>query len=244
MTTTCFLARIVKRAAKRGYDTPNAFMSSKPRTGINHKEYGVTSEGVNVYLNVALRRQYGIDPTKEPFTVKMTGGPDGDVAGNLIKILYRDYGENCKIVGIADHSGCAEDPGGLDHEELLRLVSGDHNIAHFDPARLGNEGKLHLVDTEEGVIARNTMHNRLVADAFIPAGGRPNTIDMSNYRHYLLPDGKPSSPLIVEGANLFVTSLAREQLFRDAGVVIVKDSSANKAGVITSSVRSQIGLDV
>ncbi len=227
---------IVKRAAKRGYDTPNAFMSSKPRTGINHKEYGVTSEGVKVYLDVALRQQLGIDPNTEPFTVKMTGGPDGDVAGNLIKILFRDYGDNCKIVGIADHSGCAEDPEGLSHEELLRLVSEDLNISNFDPSKLGGEGELHLVDTEEGVIARNTMHNRLEADAFIPAGGRPNTIDLSNYGHFLKNDGTPSSPLIVEGANLFVTSLAREQLFQQAGVTIVKDSSANKAGVITSSV--------
>jgi len=39
---------VIKRAAQRGYDTPAAFMSSKPRAGINHKEYGVTSEGVNV----------------------------------------------------------------------------------------------------------------------------------------------------------------------------------------------------
>ena len=36
---------VIKRAAQRGYDTPAAFMSSKPRAGINHKEYGVTSEG-------------------------------------------------------------------------------------------------------------------------------------------------------------------------------------------------------
>ena len=44
---------IIKRAAYRGYPTPAAFMSSKPRAGINHKEYGVTSEGVNVYLDVS-----------------------------------------------------------------------------------------------------------------------------------------------------------------------------------------------
>ena len=37
---------IVKRAKKRGYPMPTAFMSSKTRSGINHKEYGVTSEGV------------------------------------------------------------------------------------------------------------------------------------------------------------------------------------------------------
>ncbi len=50
------------------------------------------------------------------------GGPDGDVAGNEIKILLREYGENAVIVGIADGSGCAEDPDGLDHEEVSLTV--------------------------------------------------------------------------------------------------------------------------
>lgn len=54
--------------------------------------------------------------------------------------------------------------------------------------------------------ARNTMHNRVVSDAFIPAGGRPNTIHEGNWRAFLQPDGKPSSKLIVEGANLFLTA--------------------------------------
>jgi glutamate dehydrogenase len=36
----------------------------------------------------------------------------GDVAGNMIKILFRDYGANARIVGIGDGSGCAEDPEG------------------------------------------------------------------------------------------------------------------------------------
>jgi glutamate dehydrogenase len=69
----------------------------------------VTSEGVNVFLDVALHQVLGIDPRKDSFTVKMTGGPDGDVAGNEIKILIREYGENVKIVGVADHSGTFED---------------------------------------------------------------------------------------------------------------------------------------
>ena len=226
---------IIKRAARRGYETPNAFMSSKPRAGINHKEYGVTSEGVNVYLDVALRKALGIDPTKDSFTIKMTGGPDGDVAGNEIKILIREYGENCKIVGVADHSGCAEDPDGLDHNELLRLVHNNLCIAHFDSSKLSGEGVVHQADNDAGIKARNNMHNRLEADAFVPAGGRPNTIDIHNYQHFLKPDGTPSSPLIVEGANLFVTAEARQKLYEEAGVVIVKDSSANKGGVITSS---------
>jgi glutamate dehydrogenase len=227
---------IIQQAARRGYDTPAAFMSSKPRAGINHKEYGVTSEGVNVYLDVALRRALGIDPTKDSFTIKMTGGPDGDVAGNELKILIREYGENVKIVGIADHSGCAEDENGLNHEESLRLFHAGLCIANFDSSKLSSAGVVHTVDTEEGVKARNSMHNRLKADAFVPAGGRPNTIDITNYKQFILPDGKtPSSPLIVEGANLFVTAAARKALYDEAGVVIVKDSSANKGGVITSS---------
>lgn len=91
------------------------------------------------------------------------------------------------------------------------------------------------VNNEEGINKRNTMHNRLVTDAFIPAGGRPGTIDISNYKKYLQQDGSPSSPLIVEGANLFITGDARRALYDEGGVVIVKDSSANKCGVITSS---------
>jgi glutamate dehydrogenase len=95
---------------------------------------------------------------------------------------------------------------------------------------------IHTVDTPEGVKARNSMHNRLDADAFLPCGGRPNTIDITNYKQFLKADGRtPSAPLIVEGANLFVTAEARRALFQDGGVAIVKDSSANKGGVITSS---------
>lgn len=226
---------IVKRAAERGYGTPAAFMSSKPRSGINHKEYGVTSEGVNVYLDTALQHVLGINPREDDFTVKITGGPDGDVAGNEMKILIREYGEHVKIVGVADHSGCAEDPDGLSHEEISRLVLTGLPIGDFDKSKLGPDGVLHTVDVPAGVKARNTMHNRLEADAFLPCGGRPNTIDITNYKHFLKEDGKPSTPLIVEGANLFVTGEARKALYDDAGVVIVKDSSANKGGVITSS---------
>lgn len=231
---------VVKRAGQRGYGTPAAFMSSKPRAGINHKEYGVTSEGVNVYLDVALRHVLKKNPKEEPFTIKITGGPDGDVAGNELKILYREYGENAKVVGIADGTGCAEDPNGLNWEELLRLVHENLPIDHFDSSKLGEGGVVHKVDNETGVKARNNMHNRVQADAFLPAGGRPNTVNVHNYKQFLNLDGTPSAPLIVEGANLFVTDEARQLLFDEAGVIIVKDSSANKAGVITSSVSKNI----
>lgn len=231
--TPAHIEWIVARARQRKYPLPNAFMSSKPRAGINHKTYGVTSEGVNVFLEVGLKAR-GIDPRKQPFTIKITGGPDGDVAGNMIKILDRDYGANARIVGIADGSGVGEDPAGLDHAELLRLFKAELPIAHFDKSKLSPKGRIVSIDEPEGLQLRNTLHNRIDADAFVPGGGRPATIDDQNWREFLRPDGTPSSPLIVEGANLFLTPEARKQLAAK-GVTIVKDSTANKCGVITSS---------
>ncbi len=224
---------IVDRAKRRGYPTPAALMSSKPGAGINHKQYGVTSEGGVVFLEVALQ-SIGIDPRTQPFTVKITGGPDGDVGGNCLRILHRDYGENARIVGIADGTGCAEDPDGLDHEELMRLVTLSKPISFFSRDKLGPKGHLALLDEPDGVRRRNTMHNRVVADAFVPCGGRPNTIHGGNWRDYLMSNGTPSSKLIVEGANLFLNPEARTRL-SEAGALIVKDSSANKCGVICSS---------
>jgi len=224
---------IVDRAKRRGYPLPSSFMSSKPGAGINHKEYGVTSEGVTVFLDVALR-SVGIDPKAQPFTIKITGGPDGDVAGNEIKILHREYGDNARIVGIADGSGSAEDPDGLSHDELLRLVSLSAPIAHFDRDKLGPRGRVVGVDEQDGFHLRNTLHNRIVADAFVPAGGRPRTIHSGNWKQFLTSDGTPSSKVIVEGANLFLTPEARREL-SDCGALIFKDSSANKCGVICSS---------
>lgn len=224
---------IAKRAAFRGHPLPAAFMSSKPGAGINHKEFGITSEGVTVFLEESLR-QRGIDPETQPFTVKVTGGPDGDVAGNEIKILLNRYPNTVKIVGIGDGSGVAEDPHGLDADELLRLFHQVLPIAHFNPHKLSGEGRVVSVDEPNGVELRNTLHNRIASDAFVPAGGRPSTINADNWREFFTGDGKPSSPIVVEGANLFLTDEARREL-SSVGVTIIKDSSANKCGVICSS---------
>jgi glutamate dehydrogenase len=231
--TPAHIEWIVERARRRGYSMPTAFMSSKPGAGINHKVYGVTSEGVNVFLDVALRSR-GIDPRKQRFTVKITGGPDGDVAGNMMRILDRDYGANAVIVGVGDGSGCGEDPAGLDHAELLRLFKEGLPIASFDKKKLSPKGRIVSVDEPEGAQLRNTMHNRLVTDAFVPGGGRPATIHEGNWQEFLTADGKPSSMVISEGANLFLTPGAREELCK-RGATVIKDSSANKCGVICSS---------
>ena len=228
-----FIQWIAERAERRGYPLANAFMSSKPGAGINHKEYGVTSEGVNVFLDVTLQA-IGIDPHAQPFTVKMTGGPDGDVGGNLINILDRDYGGNARVVGVADGSGSGEDPEGLDIKELVRLFHAGDPIASFDRSKLGPGGRIVTLDEPNGVMLRNTLHNRIKADAFVPCGGRPAVMHDRNWSDFLDADGHPTSRVIIEGANLFLTAVARRQL-SEAGVLIMKDSSANKCGVITSS---------
>lgn len=224
---------IVDRARRRCYPMPTALMSSKPGAGINHKEYGVTSEGVVVFLDTALR-SVGINPDTQSFTIKITGGPDGDVAGNCIRILDREYGNNAQIVGIADGSGCGEDPDGLNHGELLRLFREELPIANFDNSKLGPHGKIISIEDPEGVHLRNTLHDRIECDAFIPCGGRPATIHGGNWKKYLKEDGTPSAKVIIEGANLFLTPEARRELSQ-AGTLILKDSSANKCGVICSS---------
>jgi len=233
--TNDLIDAFVLLARNRGYRFPNAFMSSKPKAGINHKEFGVTSEGVNVFLENMLS-ELGIDPRKKRFTIKMTGGPDGDVAGNELRILNREYGENARVVAIADGFGAAYDPEGLPWKELLRLVDESKSIMDLDPKKLSKNKKAFVIpaDTKENTRIRNNLHATAIADVFIPAGGRPYTVNDENWSTYIDEDGKPSCRAIVEGANIFFTEDARAKL-QEKGVLFFKDSSANKCGVICSS---------
>ena len=232
---------IVQRAEERGYQWARAFMSSKPGAGINHKEYGVTSLGVVVFVEEILKT-LGIDPRKDPFRIKMTGGPAGDVAGNALRILMEKFPRTVRIVAITDGHGAAFDPEGLDHGELKRLISHGERTNAFAPDKIRSaEGKVVHADTPEGIKIRNTLHNTAQADVFIPAGGRPDTINAKNWGQFLTKDGTPSARAIVEGANIFVSPEARDHL-QEAGVIFVHGSSANKTGVICSSYEILAGL--
>ena len=232
---------IVARAEKRGYPWARAFMSSKPGAGINHKEYGVTSLGVIVFVEEILKT-LGIDPKQDVFSVKMTGGPAGDVAGNCLRILMDTYPNNVRIVAITDGHGAAFDPDGLDHAELHRLLEQGGRANEFSKDRLRSEEAMVAdASTTEGAKIRNTLHNTATADVFIPAGGRPDTINAKNWGQFLLPDGTPSARAIVEGANIFISKEARDHL-QEAGVIFLHGSSANKTGVICSSYEILAGL--
>jgi glutamate dehydrogenase len=79
------------------------------------------------------------------------------------------------------------------------------------------------------------------ADLFVPCGGRPKSINLSNWRSLLDAEARPLFRWIVEGANLFITQEARLKL-EERGVVVFKDSSTNKGGVISSSFEVLAGL--
>lgn len=56
----------------------------------------------------------------------MTGGPDGDLGSNEIKMGKE------KIIGIIDGSGVIFDPIGIDRTELLRLADERLTIENFN----------------------------------------------------------------------------------------------------------------
>jgi len=76
---------------------------------------------------------------------------------------------------------------------------------------------------------------------FVPCGGRPQAINLSNVNQLFDAEGKCHFKYIVEGANLFITQEARERL-ESKGVELYKDSSANKGGVTSSSQEVLAGL--
>jgi glutamate dehydrogenase len=250
------------------YKPGTSFITSKPKSGINHKEYGVTSLGVNVYMDRLLNFM-GINPATDPFTIKMTGGPDGDVAGNQICNLYKYYPKTAKLVALTDGSGTILDPEGLDLKFLTKLFSEVKGIAHY-PASLLHEGGF-LLNKHQTVshssLTKKTLCQRKIngevidewlsgsdmnyllkhnvhqtkTDIFIPAGGRPRTLNETNFKDFLDETGRPTSKGIVEGANLYLTQNARRFL-EELGCLIIKDSSANKTGVICSSFEVICGL--
>lgn len=259
---------IAQYSKQVGYKPGTTFISSKPSVGINHKQFGVTSLGVNVCLEETLKF-LGIDPKVDPFTIKMTGGPDGDVAGNELFNLYRFYPNTAKLIALTDASGTIYDPEGLDLAIIADLFHRGTTINSYPPEALHDEGFLLDVrkkreqnayaqqslcwrkkdgKLEEDWLSGNEMnhlwrHNVLQAkaDIFVPGGGRPRTINDTNWKDYLDDTGKPTSRAIVEGANLFLTAGARTALEK-LGVLIIKDSSANKGGVICSSFEVLSGL--
>lgn len=250
------------------YKPGGAFISGKTKIGINHKEYGVTSFGVNVFMHQMLL-YLGIDPYIDPFTVKISGGPDGDVGGNQIKNLFTYYRNTAKLLSLTDISGTIHDPNGVDLKVCVELFEKGQPIRFYPQEKLSPGGFLldrenkreptpyvqqtlcwrnkngtivadWISGNEMNALYRNNVH-QTKTDIFIPCGGRPKTLRDTNYKDFLDNSDQPTSQAIIEGANLYLSPWARHSL-EEKGVLIIKDSSANKGGVICSSFEILCGL--
>ncbi|KAI8141644.1 Glutamate/Leucine/Phenylalanine/Valine dehydrogenase-domain-containing protein [Fennellomyces sp. T-0311] len=229
-----------QHARRRNASFWKAFTTGKSQSlgGIPHDTYGMTTRSVHQYV-LGIYRTFGLK--EEECTKLQTGGPDGDLGSNEIKI------SKDKTIAIVDGSGVLYDPTGINREELSRLANKRLMVNHFDATKLSSKGFRVLVDennvklpsgevVENGLQFRNTFHTNPMASAtvFVPCGGRPESIDLYNVKKLVDQDGTPLFKYIVEGANLFITQEARLRLER-AGIVIFKDASANKGGVTSSS---------
>ncbi|KAI7899115.1 Glutamate/Leucine/Phenylalanine/Valine dehydrogenase-domain-containing protein [Cokeromyces recurvatus] len=232
-----------QHARRRGASFWKAFTTGKSQSlgGIPHDVYGMTTRSVHQYV-LGIYRTFGLQ--EEDCFKLQTGGPDGDLGSNEIKI------SNDKTIAVVDGSGVLYDSEGIHREELQRLANRRLMINNFDTSYLSSKGFRVLVDednvtlpdgtlVENGLQFRNTFHTNPLAQAtlFVPCGGRPESVGLDNV-HLLMgenhPSGAPLYKYIVEGANLFFTQEARLRLEK-AGIVIFKDASANKGGVTSSS---------
>jgi glutamate dehydrogenase len=215
-------------------------------------------------------QELGIDPFKDDFSVKISGGPFGDVAGNMMKLLLRKENgayvyPSMRIIAITDGPAALFDPAGIDRDTLSGLVL-SANLDKFDCKQLKGEGAFMVFSTplKEGdaefyrqvvlqdgkLVEKHLSRDEFMgafqsnlfryADVFIPCGGRPSTVNIDNWRSYANGEGH-GCRAIVEGANSFLTPAARIEL-QKTGILDVKDASANKCGVITSSYEILSGI--
>lgn len=242
--TAGFVDWATLHARKRGASWWKSFFTGKQLGGIPHDEYGMTSLSVRAYVE-KIYEKFGLDDSK--ISKFQTGGPDGDLGSNEILL---SKGEN--YFAIVDGSGVIVDENGIDKEELIKLAKERQMISHFDKSKLSDKGYVVLVDEKNvklpngelvnnGVTYRNNFHLNIKKvfgnkiQLFVPCGGRPNAIDTTNVNSFIDDKtGKAVISYIVEGANLFITQSAK-LILEKAGAIIIKDASANKGGVTSSS---------
>lgn len=190
---------------------------------------------------------------EEQLNLMMTGGPDGDLGANEIQ-CYR--GKICLVI---DGGSVLYDPDGLDKKELMKIAFQRNsrprrNSLAFDDARLGPNGfKVVLSDKnitlpdgsfiEDGAMFHrhflsNRQNRRFIEqaniEAFIPCGGFKDTINNSNITDFL--EVFQEIKFIAEGANVFFDDASRRYIANHTGIKQIKDSTANKGGVYSSSI--------
>jgi len=189
---------------------------------------------------------------EEDLNLMMTGGPDGDLGSNQIQ-CYK--GRICLVI---DGGSVLFDPDGLDKKELMKLcfmryASPRKNSLSFPVDKLGPDGfivkrtskNVTLPDgtyVEDGAIFHRTFltepENRRFLEkaniqAFIPCGGVKDTINHANVDEFL--SNFKELKFIEEGANVFFDDAARRRIASSTNIKQIKDFTANKGGVFSSS---------
>ena len=190
---------------------------------------------------------------EEELNLMITGGPDGDLGANQIQ-CYK--GKICLII---DGGSILFDPQGLDKKELMKLAfmrnsSPRANSLNFPKEKLSSKGFMVPIGSrnvalpdgtvvEDGALFhRNFLSNpanrKYISEAniraFIPCGGFKDTVNQGNVRRFL--ELFNELQFIVEGANVFFDDAARRYIATKTKIKQIKDSSANKGGVFSSSI--------
>ena len=220
------------------------------RIGEQIQTSGMTTTGVMSSFRTLISH---CGEKEEELNLMITGGPDGDLGANEIQCYQ---GNICLVV---DGGSVLFDPEGLDKEALRSIAFQRHtspraNSTAFPPEKLHRNGFIvpigaSNISLPDGrIIADGALFHRsflidpanraLIEEAniraFIPCGGFKDTINHGNAGQFaaLFQELR----FIVEGANLFFDDAARRYLAQQTAILQIKDFSANKGGVFSSSV--------
>ncbi|KJP85140.1 hypothetical protein AK88_05224 [Plasmodium fragile] len=240
-------------AKKRGYKFWKTFSTGKLRKngGVPHDYYGMTTLGIETYIKKLCEK---LNLKEETISRSIVGGPDGDLGSNAI------LQSKTKITSIIDGSGVLYDKNGLNKEELIRLAKRRNapgkklatSCILYNEQYLSKDGfKISIEDHNVDVLGKiiksgleyrnNFVLNPLNAcDLFNPCGGRPHSINVFNVNSIIINE-RCIYKYIVEGANVFISDDARK-ILEAKNVILFKDASTNKGGVISSSLEVLAGL--
>jgi glutamate dehydrogenase len=209
---------------------------------------GMTTTGIMGAFRT-LVSHYG--SREEDLNLMITGGPDGDLGANQIQ-SYK--GRICLII---DGGSILFDPQGLDREALMKIAFMRHTSpranSRFFPDKLGPQGFKVTIDAKNVLLPDGTLvedgamfHRGFLSNpenrrfirqadirAFIPCGGFKDTINRNNVKDFLAVFQELQ--FIVEGANVFFDDAARRTIAATP-IMHIKDTTANKGGVFSSSV--------
>ena len=214
------------------------------------KTSGMATSGIMSALR-ALIRHSGVHENE--LNLMMTGGPGGDLGANIIQCYE---GNICLII---DGGSVLFDPNGLDKNELMKIAFMRHTSPRANSLAYP-AGKLSAQGFRVPVFARNIIlpdgtfveegalfHRNFLSDpanrhiisqanirAFIPCGGLKDTIYHGNVKRFI--SLFKDLEFIVEGANVFFDDASRRYIAAETDIRQIKDSTANKGGVFSSSI--------